>query len=153
MTCLLLVMTFAINAQEKDVFYSEAHSTIYDEFNLFFENEIKRQGVKGNWIFRLEEVYGFHQFDANGDLFVDALIEFSAISVEGEATINHYTVLLLNDQGEKFKYFDYIDTNEWLFSRFEEGKFSFVKRNLQGARTPEAHYEIRGKQFSKKLNN
>ena len=37
-------------------------SSIYTVFNTFFEDEIKKQGVKGNWIFRLNEVNGFHKF-------------------------------------------------------------------------------------------
>ncbi len=111
---------------------AEKHS-IYTEFADFFEKEIKYQGVKGNWIFRLNEILGLHKFDYNNDGFMDNFIEFNAISVEGEATIYRYSVLFKNEENKKNRFVNFIECNNRHFLKFEDNHFIFLHTSTTNA--------------------
>lgn len=105
---------------------------IYTEFTDFFEKEIKHQGIKGNWIFRLNEIIGLHKFDYNSDGSLDTLIEFSAISIEGEATTYRFAALFENYGGKNFRFVNFLKCNQRQFLKFEEGHFVFLQTTEVG---------------------
>lgn len=130
-TTFLLLLFFNVFAGFSQVIpvKDEANATIYDEFNKFFKDEIKHQGIKGNWIFRLNEITSFNRFDFNKDGLNDVLIEFNAIPIEGEGILNYYAVLLENVENKRFKYFDYLESHAIVFSNFEGPALNFRTRN------------------------
>jgi|GEM_PF-2207324 len=117
--------------QDNNEGISNANSTIFNEFNSFFDKEIKRQGVKGDWLFELNEITGLHKFDFNKDGFNDVLIEFKAMPIIGGGVVNYYAVLFENKQGNEFKYVNYLDTRDLLFKSFVNSKFDFENMKKQ----------------------
>ena len=113
-----LFLTLKISAQGK---------TIYNEFNTFFDKEIKYQGVKGNWVFGLNEITAYHKFDYNNDGFNDMLIEFNAVPVDEGNYTNYYAVLFKNNSNQEYEYVNYIDTVAMTFTEFTENIFVFQK--------------------------
>lgn len=103
----------------------DTKKSILEVFELFFENEIKHQGVKGDWIFRLEEVTGLYKFDFNKDNLNDILMEFSAVPEEGGGVTLKFAVLFLNEGNNQFKYLNYLETQEIRFEKFENQQFTF----------------------------
>jgi len=99
--------------------------SIYTVFDTFFKDEIKKQGVKGNWIFKLNEVTGFHKFDYNNDGYNDILMEFSAIQEVGEGMTLYFSVLFKNYENEEYGLVNFLDSREMRFTRFEENSFYF----------------------------
>jgi hypothetical protein len=104
---------------------SHSKGVIIERFQEFFENEIKRQGVKRNWIFRLEEITGVHKFDFDDDGFMDSLLEFQAVPVEGGGITNHYVVLFRNLQDKDMTFLNYTASDGLRFERFEKPFFYF----------------------------
>lgn len=102
-----------------------AKKSIIEVFDLFFENEIKHQGVKGDWIFRLQEVTGLHKFDFNKDNLNDVLMEFSAVPEEGGGVTLKFAVLFLNQNNNQFKYLNYLEAEDIRFEKFENQQFIF----------------------------
>ena len=111
-----LFLTLKISAQGK---------TIYNEFNTFFDKEIKYQGVKGNWIFGLNEITAYHKFDYNNDGFNDMLIEFNAVPVDEGNYTNYYAVLFENENNELYKFKDYVEIVDLQFLSFDNQLFTF----------------------------
>jgi len=99
--------------------------SIYTVFDTFFKDEIKKQGVKGNWIFKLNEVTGFHKFDYNNDGYNDILMEFSAIQEVGEGMTLYFSVLFKNYENEEYGLVNFLDSREMRFTRFEKNSFYF----------------------------
>ena len=90
LTFLLVFVSNIMLSQQND------NSAFFETFNAFFEDNISRQGIKGDWIFELNEITGMHKFDFNNDKELDVLVEFTASPVEGGGTIYFYTVLFEN---------------------------------------------------------
>jgi hypothetical protein len=105
-----------------------ADASIYTEFNAFFDNEIKRQGVKGNWIFMLNEITGIYKFDYNNDGFNDVLIEFNAIPVDEGSYMNYYSVLFINIENKKYSYVNYMESIDLKFKEFYNTYFVFQQQ-------------------------
>jgi len=103
----------------------QSKSTVYTEFNSFFEREIKHQGVKGNWIFGLKEITAIHKFDYNNDGLLDVLLEFNAEPIDEGNYTNYYSVLFENLKDENFKYVNYMESVDVLFQEFFNGVFTF----------------------------
>ena len=121
-------------------------SSIYTVFNTFFEDEIKKQGVKGNWIFRLNEVNGFHKFDFNEDGYQDVFMEFSAVQEESEGITLYFAVLFKNYLNEEYVLVNFLESPEIRFSRFEEHLFYF---NSSLNETDKIVYELVNSKFIK----
>ena len=121
-------------------------SSIYTEFNTFFEDEIKKQGVKGNWIFRLNEVNGFHKFDFNEDGYQDVFMEFSAVQEESEGITLYFAVLFKNYLDKEYVLVNFLESPEIRFSRFEEHLFYF---NSSLNETDKIVYELVNSKFIK----
>ena len=121
-------------------------SSIYSVFNTFFEDEIKKQGVKGNWIFRLNEVNGFHKFDFNEDGYQDIFMEFSAVQEESEGMTLYFAVLFKNYLDEEYVLVNFLESPEIRFSRFEEHLFYF---NSSLNETDKIVYELVNSKFIK----
>lgn len=115
----LLFVNFSFSQSNK------AKATIFNSFNTFFDDEIKRQGVKGNWIFKLNEITGLHTFDFNNDGFLDILIEFNAVPLEGGGAINYYSVLFKNNNDVLFELANYLPTPNLRFEKFANQLFVF----------------------------
>ena len=119
---LFLIMNCnSIFSQEKNT----ADATIYEEFNLFFNNEIKHQGVKGNWIFGLNEITAYHKFDYDNDGVNDMLIEFNAAPVDEGNYTNYYAVLFKNENNESYRFVDYVETVDLHYLDFDNQLFIF----------------------------
>ena len=121
-------------------------SSIYTVFNTFFEDEIKKQGVKGNWIFRLNEVNGFHKFDFNEDGYQDVFMEFSAVQEESEGITLYFAVLFKNYLDKEYVLVNFLESPEIRFSRFEEHLFYF---NSSLNETDKIVYELVNSKFIK----
>ena len=120
------------------------NETIYNEFNTFFDKEIKYQGVKGNWIFGLNEITAYHKFDYNNDGFNDILIEFNAAPVDEGNYTNYYAVLFENENNELYKFKDYVETVDLQFLKFDNQLFMF-----KGANNPKkVIYELIDSKFT-----
>ena len=104
---------------------NKSTTSIYAVFDSFFEDEIKKQGVKGNWIFKLNEITGFHKFDFNEDGFQDVFMEFSAVQEETEGMTLYFAVLFRNKLDKEYVLVNYLGTPEIRFTRFEETLFYF----------------------------
>ncbi len=124
---LLLLFASKLTGQNSE----DANYTIYTEFDHFFDNEIKRQGVKGNWIFRLHEITSLHKFDFDNDGINDVLIEFNTVPVEGGGVTKYYAVLFKNVDTHFFEYVNYIETNGFYFEKYSAPNFIF-KRTEKG---------------------
>ena len=119
-------------------------SSIYTVFDTFFEDEIKKQGVKGNWIFKLNEVNGFHKFDFNEDGYQDIFMEFSAVQEESEGITLHFAVLFKNHSNEDYVLVNFLESPDIRFARFEENLFYF---NSSLNETDKIVYELVNSKF------
>lgn len=117
----LMLSYHAVFSQGKNV----ADATIYETFHLFFNNEIKYQGVKGDWIFGLNEITAYHKFDYNYDGVNDILIEFNATPVDDGNYTNYYAVLFKNENNESYHFIDYVETVDLQFLQAENQLFVF----------------------------
>ena len=122
---------------------------MYSAFHKFFDAEIRRQGVKLNWIFRLEEITGLHTFDLNEDGLREVLFEFDAVPVEGGGITNSYAVLFFETATNKFQFGNYIETPYKRFLGVEAKVFRFYNRKTD--RVEEYSYE--DKKFKKIKSN
>lgn len=104
-------------------------ASVYLEFQRFFENEIKYQGVKGNWIFGLNEITGIHKFDYNNDGLLDVLMEFNAQPIDEGNYTNYYAVLFKNNSAIKFELVNYMESIDFHFVEYFNGEFVFQKNN------------------------
>lgn len=105
-----------------------SQADMYSAFHKFFDAEIRRQGVKLNWIFRLDEITGLHTFDINNDGLKEVLFEFDAVPVEGGGVTNSYTVLFFETETDKFIVGDYIETPYSRFIEIEGKVFRFYNQ-------------------------
>lgn len=121
----MLVHCIFLNAQDQNADNSFSEGNIITRFQEFFHDEIRRQGVKGNWIFQLNEITGTHKFDFDNDGFLDTLMEFNAIPVEGGGIMNQYVVLFRNLKDKDLKVLNYTSTDGLVFDRFESPYFLF----------------------------
>lgn len=102
-----------------------ADATFFEEFSFFFTKEIKYQGVKGNWIFGLNEITAYHKFDYNNDGFNDVFIEFNAAPVDEGNYTNYYAVLFKNENDTSYVFIDYIETVDLQFVSFDNNEVVF----------------------------
>lgn len=105
-----------------------SQADMYSAFHKFFDAEIRRQGVKLNWIFRLDEITALHTFDINNDGLKEVLFEFDAVPVEGGGVTNSYTVLFFETETDKFIVGDYIETPYSRFIEIEGKVFRFYNQ-------------------------
>jgi hypothetical protein len=119
LTFSIILFTNIITSQENN------ETSFFNHFNSFFDNEIKHQGIKGDWIFRLNEITGIHKFDFNNDTFIDVFIEFNAVPVEGGGVTNYYAVLFKNMGNKKFSLVNYIETNGIKYAKYQNNLFIF----------------------------
>lgn len=108
----------------KIVFGQNNNSDIFTVFNTFFDKEIKHQGIKGDWIFKLNEITGNHTFDFNNDGFNDIFMEFNAVPVDGGGVTFFYAVLFQNI-GTEYKLVNYMECDNLLFKQFYEENYIF----------------------------
>ena len=120
--------------------------SIYTVFDTFFEDEIKRQGVKGNWIFKLNEINGFHKFDFNEDGYEDIFMEFSAIQEESEGMTLYFAVLFKNYSDKEYILVNFIESPDLRYSHFEGNFFHF---NSSLNETDKIVYELVNSKFIK----
>ena len=125
LVALFLSLSTLSFAQTND---KSAEADMYSAFHNFFNAEIRRQGVKLNWIFRLKEITGLHTFDMDNDGLKEVLFEFDAVPVEGEGITNSYAVLFFETQHNKFQVGDYIETPYMRFLNLEQDVFRFYNR-------------------------
>lgn len=118
---ILLVKVSVLFSQEQE----EKDASVYLEFQRFFQNEIKHQGVKGDWIYELNEITSLHKFDYNQDGILDVLIEFSAKPEDGGSYINYYSVLFEGELNDSFKYINYIDSFNLTFLEYFNSDYIF----------------------------
>lgn len=118
---LFLNYTTSVFGQEK---ISE-DTSIYAVFNQFFDKEIKKQGIKGDWIFMLNEITGKHNFDFNNDTFIDVLFEFNAVPIDGGSYTLYFIVLFKNIENNTFEFVDYLENENLKFSNFYNNTFVF----------------------------
>ena len=121
----IIVFIVLLNAQSQEVGYSNSERVIFERFQEFFDAEIRRQGIKGNWIFRLNEITGTHKFDFDDDSFIDTLLEFTAVPAEGGGIMNKYVVLFRNLGDADLKTMNYLATDGLVFDRFVAPFFMF----------------------------
>lgn len=100
-------------------------SSIFTNFNTFFEKEIKHQGIKCDWLFKLNEITGNHTFDYNNDGFSDVLIEFNAVPIDGGGVTYYFAVLFKNQLNNNFNYVSYVETDNLVFKQYADGVFLF----------------------------
>ncbi len=113
---LFLTMSYhTVFSQGKNV----ADVTIYEAFQLFFNNEIKYQGVKGDWIFGLNEITAYHKFDYDNDGVNDMLIEFNALPIDEGDYTNYYAVLFKNENNQSYHFIDFVETADLQFLEAE----------------------------------
>lgn len=139
--CLLLFFTpnSKFFAQETQL----ENNSIYTTFNQFFDKEIKKQGVKGDWIFKLNEITGTHSFDYNKDTFNDVLMEFNAIPVDGGNYQLFFIVLFKNNENKTFELVDYFESASVKFLDFYDEIFIFEYKNNK------INYKLINSKFSK----
>lgn len=125
---LAIFLLFSFFLSEK---ISAQNETIYNEFNTFFNSEIKHQGVKGNWIFGLNEITAYHKFDYNNDGFNDLFMEFNATPIDEGNYTNYYAVLFKNENNNSYIFIDYIETVELQFLNFENESIIFQNTSNQ----------------------
>jgi hypothetical protein len=145
--CAVIMAVFTTYGQGVSIDEPSEERSLYLEFSHFFDKEIKQQGVKGNWIFRLNEINGLHKFDYNHDGFMDTFMEFNAISVEGEATIYQFSVLFENKGDENYRFIDFIKTDNLQFLKFDEGCFIFIQNSAKSAIEIKSIYLLEESQF------
>lgn len=121
-------LTFNIVSSQESI---TADATIFQNFNTFFNKEIKYQGVKGDWIFGLNEITAYHKFDYNNDGFNDLLIEFNAEPIDEGNYTNYYAVLFKNENNESYQLIDYIETVDLQFFDFDSQLVIFKNKNSQ----------------------
>ena len=121
---LLCVSTFSIAQDQK----KNSQEDMYSAFHKFFDAEIRRQGVKLNWIFQLDEITGLHTFDLNNDGLKEVLFEFDAVPVEGGGVTNSYAALFFEIENDKFILGDYIETSYTRFMEVEGKVFQFYNQ-------------------------
>jgi hypothetical protein len=102
-------------SQEKN----SADTSIYEAFQLFFNKEVKYQGVKRNWVFELNEITAYHKFDYDNDGLNDILIEFNAAPIDEGDYTNYYAVLFKNENNKSYHFIDYVETAELQFLQAE----------------------------------
>ena len=140
-------ITFCVKSFGQNVSSQNSNaSSIYTVFDTFFEDEIKKQGVKGNWIFKLNEISGFHKFDFNEDGYQDIFIEFSAVQEVGEGRALYFTVLFKNYSNEEYILVNFLKSPEMRFAHFEENLFYF---NSSVNETDKMVYELVNSKFIK----
>jgi len=120
-----LIQINFIFAQENE----SSEPSVYSEFNTFFENEIKHQGIKGDWIFKLNEITGLHKFDYNSDGFNDIFLDFNAIPIDGGGHAIYFSVLFQNEENQRFSFVNYVETDELKFVEFNNSLFVFRNTN------------------------
>lgn len=124
-----LIFNYIISFGQNKIIKSDSvNSDIFTVFNSFFDKEIKHQGIKGDWIFKLNEITGLHKFDYNADNFIDVLMEFNAIPVEGGGVTYYFAVLFSNNTNNGYQFVDYIDTDNLTFKEFTEQQFIFSNK-------------------------
>lgn len=127
---LLIFLASQISFGQNEIVKTQVmNADIFTEFNSFFDKEIKHQGIKGDWIFKLNEITGNHKFDFNNDGFNDVLIEFNAIPVEGGGVNYFYAVLFENQQNTSYKFVNYLDCQNLEFKYYHDDKFIFLGKN------------------------
>lgn len=119
---------------------------MYSAFHKFFDDEIRRQGIKGNWIFQLDEITGLHTFDMNEDGLKEVLFEFDAIPVEGGGVVYTYSALFLETETDNFVLGDYIETPDTRFVGMEGKFFQFYNKRKDLLE----RYSFENKKFNKK---
>ncbi|SNR47235.1 hypothetical protein SAMN06265371_103336 [Lutibacter agarilyticus] len=113
---LFLTMSYhTVFSQEKNL----TDVTIYEAFQLFFNNEIKYQGVKGDWIFGLNEITAYHKFDYDNDGVNNMLIEFNAAPVDEGNYTNYYAVLFKNENNQSYHFIDFVEATDLQFLEAE----------------------------------
>jgi len=142
-----LFLTTTSAAQQFNEGFESKTNSIIEEFNLFFEKEIRRQGVKGNWIFKLNEITGVHKFDYNSDGFIDSFLEFNAVPEEGGGVTLYFGVLFENRKNELISFIDYLKLDSIVFKVFEQGNFYFVNRDMNTGSSNNILFEIRANKF------
>ena len=144
---IIIVVGFSIYGQQVTDTLRAERVSLYNEFAHFFDEEIKQQGVKGDWIFRLNEILGLHKFDFNNDGLIDTFMEFDAISIEGEAIIYQYAVLFQNKGNKYYKFIDFIESNNSHFLKFEDGHFIFLQNNASSSSNSGPIYFLKDSKF------
>ena len=147
MTGIVLYGSTSLAQQFNSGFSSDTNSII-EEFNSFFKNEIRRQGVKGNWIFELNEITGIHKFDYNNDGFIDSFLEFNAVPEEGGGVTLYFGVLFENRKDKLISYIDYLKLDEMSFSAFEQGRFNFVLKDGYSNPDKKVSIQIKDNKFA-----
>ena len=118
-----LIFNYIISfGQNKIIKSDSANSDIFTVFNAFFDKEIKHQGIKGDWIFKLNEITGLHKFDYNADNFIDVLMEFNAVPL---GVTYYFAVLFKNNNNNEYQFVDYIDADNIVFKELIEQQFIF----------------------------
>lgn len=120
-------------------------ASVYLEFQRFFQNEIKYQGVKGNWIFGLNEITGIHKFDYNNDGMLDVMMEFNAQPIDQGNYTNYYTVLFRNVSNSEYEYVNYIESIDFHFIEYFNEEFLFQKNNS----SEKVKYNLKDEKFIK----
>lgn len=122
---------------------------MYSAFHRFFEDEIRRQGVKLNWIFELEEITGLHTFDMDNNGLKEVLFEFDAVPVEGRGITNSYAVLFFETEKNKYLLGNYMETAYKRFLGVEEKEFRFYNKKNDEVEL----YTFENKRFNLKKRN
>jgi hypothetical protein len=122
------VGVFATSFGQNNSENNQADATIFTEFNAFFDKQIKYQGIKGDWIFKLNEITGLHKFDFNNDGYQDVLIEFNAVPVEGGGVTYFYAVLFENEQNMNYTFINYLESDNLIFKEYNDDYYVFFNR-------------------------
>jgi hypothetical protein len=107
-----------MNGQQK------VEASFFKVFNDFFEKNIERQGVKGDWLFELNEITGIHKFDYNHDNLTDILVEFNAAAVEGKSQ-KLYFIVLFRSEANSYNMENFIPIKQLQFQKFIDDEFIF----------------------------
>lgn len=122
------VSVFARSFGQNNSENNQINATIFTKFNTFFEKEIKNQGIKGDWIFKLNEITGLHNFDFNNDELLDVFIEFNAIPIEGGGVTYFYAVLFQNINNADYKLINYLESDNLIFKQYTDDYYIFFNR-------------------------
>ena len=125
---------------------AEGHSII-EKFNEFFDGEIMKQGVKGNWIFKLNEITGIHKFDYNNDGYIESFFEFNAVPEEGGGVTYYFGVLFKNIRNEGHEFIDFIKFDGLSFTKYEEERFYFLIEDTSKKSMNESIFQIKSDRF------